>query len=98
MPLKDTHYIVTAGGTIEPVDPVRYISNHSSGKMGIEIAKRLYELGADVLLVRVTSPKKSLPISVPKKFSRPPKCLRLSNLTWRITTDFIWRPRPQTSG
>lgn len=51
MPLKGRRYLVTAGGTIEPIDPVRFISNHSSGKMGIEIAKNLYAKGADVLLV-----------------------------------------------
>ncbi|OHD55957.1 MAG: hypothetical protein A2Y33_10875 [Spirochaetes bacterium GWF1_51_8] len=50
-PLKGKKYIVTAGGTIEKIDPVRYISNFSSGKMGIETAKALYKKGADVLLV-----------------------------------------------
>jgi phosphopantothenoylcysteine decarboxylase/phosphopantothenate--cysteine ligase len=50
-PLKGKKFIVTAGSSIERIDPVRYISNFSSGKMGVEIAKYLYRMGADVLLV-----------------------------------------------
>jgi phosphopantothenoylcysteine decarboxylase/phosphopantothenate--cysteine ligase len=43
--------LVTAGPTYEPIDPVRFIGNHSSGKMGIEIAAALHAAGADVTLV-----------------------------------------------
>ena len=43
--------IVTAGGTIEEIDPVRYITNKSSGKMGIAIAKALRDRGAKVTLI-----------------------------------------------
>ena len=43
--------IVTAGPTYEPVDPVRFIGNHSSGKMGLAIAKELHNRGADVTLI-----------------------------------------------
>ena len=43
--------VVTAGGTRENIDPVRYISNYSSGKMGFEIADNAYKNGADVVLV-----------------------------------------------
>lgn len=43
--------IITAGGTIEEIDPVRYISNYSSGKMGTALADTAYDLGADVTLV-----------------------------------------------
>ncbi|MCX7820399.1 MAG: bifunctional phosphopantothenoylcysteine decarboxylase/phosphopantothenate--cysteine ligase CoaBC [Brevinematales bacterium] len=50
-PLKGKRFIVTAGSTIEKIDPVRFITNFSSGKMGIEIAKYLYKKGADVLLI-----------------------------------------------
>ena len=42
---------MTAGATIEPIDPVRYISNHSSGKMGYAIAEALVQRGAEVTLV-----------------------------------------------
>lgn len=43
--------LVTAGPTYEAIDPVRFISNHSSGKMGVAIAEELYKHGADVNLV-----------------------------------------------
>ncbi len=43
--------LVTAGPTYEMIDPVRFIGNHSSGKMGIAIAKELIKRGADVILV-----------------------------------------------
>lgn len=43
--------LITAGPTREAIDPVRYISNHSSGKMGFAIAKAAVELGAEVILV-----------------------------------------------
>ena len=49
--LKGKKVLVTAGPTKEPIDPVRYISNHSSGKMGFEIAKAAFERGADVTLI-----------------------------------------------
>ncbi len=49
--LEGKHYLVTAGATIEPIDPVRYISNHSSGKMGYAIAEELARRGAKVTLV-----------------------------------------------
>lgn len=43
--------LISAGPTQESIDPVRFISNHSSGKMGIAIAEAMYLLGADVTLV-----------------------------------------------
>lgn len=43
--------MVTAGPTYEPLDPVRFIGNHSTGKMGYEIARQLDQLGASVTLV-----------------------------------------------
>ena len=49
--LQGKHFIVTAGATIEPIDPVRFISNHSSGKMGYAVAEALAERGAKVSLV-----------------------------------------------
>jgi len=50
-PLLGKHALVTAGPTREPIDPVRYLSNHSSGKQGYAIAKALQSLGAKVTLV-----------------------------------------------
>jgi phosphopantothenoylcysteine decarboxylase/phosphopantothenate--cysteine ligase len=43
--------LVTAGPTYEPIDPVRFIGNYSSGKMGYAIAETLAEMGADVILI-----------------------------------------------
>ena len=43
--------LITAGPTREALDPVRYISNHSSGKMGLALAEELYKKGADVTLI-----------------------------------------------
>ena len=50
-PLAGKRALVTAGPTYEPLDPVRFIGNHSSGKMGVAIANELAEKGADVILV-----------------------------------------------
>lgn len=50
--LRGKKVLVTAGGTIEKIDDVRYITNRSSGKMGIAIAKECVERGAEVLLLR----------------------------------------------
>ena len=49
--LKDKRILVTAGGTREAIDPVRYITNHSSGKMGYALAQVARERGADVTLI-----------------------------------------------
>lgn len=49
--LKGKKAIVTAGPTYEAIDPVRFIGNHSSGKMGFAIAEELYLRGADVHLI-----------------------------------------------
>ena len=50
-PLKGKKILITAGPTREPIDPVRYISNHSSGKQGYAIAEAARDFGADVTLV-----------------------------------------------
>jgi len=50
-PLKGKHILVTSGPTHEPIDPVRYIANRSSGAQGTAIAKALAALGADVTFV-----------------------------------------------
>ena len=58
-PLAGRHFVVTAGATIEPIDPVRYITNHSTGKMGYAIAEELARKGARVTLV---SGRTALPV------------------------------------
>ncbi len=60
-PLKGRHALVTAGPTREPIDPVRYLSNRSSGKQGYAIAAALAELGARVTLV-------SGPVNLPSPY------------------------------
>jgi phosphopantothenoylcysteine decarboxylase/phosphopantothenate--cysteine ligase len=49
--LKGKKVLVTAGGTREPIDPVRYIGNNSSGKQGYAIARQAQRMGADVTLL-----------------------------------------------
>jgi phosphopantothenoylcysteine decarboxylase/phosphopantothenate--cysteine ligase len=49
--LSGKKFVVTAGATREPIDPVRFISNHSSGKMGVAIARAAWRRGADVTLI-----------------------------------------------
>jgi phosphopantothenoylcysteine decarboxylase/phosphopantothenate--cysteine ligase len=51
LPLKGKKILITAGPTYEAIDPVRFIGNHSSGKMGFDIAKSAVNLGASVILV-----------------------------------------------
>jgi phosphopantothenoylcysteine decarboxylase/phosphopantothenate--cysteine ligase len=57
-PLAGRRVLVTAGGTQEPLDPVRYLTNASSGKMGVALAEAARDLGAAVTLVHA-------PIAVP---------------------------------
>lgn len=54
-PLSSKKIVITAGGTKEYIDPVRYITNASSGKMGLALANAAYKLGADVTLISTFS-------------------------------------------
>lgn len=49
--LKGKKILITGGSTLEAIDPVRFIGNHSSGKQAIAIAKVLHEMGADVTMI-----------------------------------------------
>ncbi|UPQ79372.1 bifunctional phosphopantothenoylcysteine decarboxylase/phosphopantothenate--cysteine ligase CoaBC [Flavobacterium azooxidireducens] len=51
LPLKGKKILITAGPTYEAIDPVRFIGNHSSGKMGFDIANEAVQLGAEVILI-----------------------------------------------
>ena len=51
LPLRGKKFLITAGPTYEAIDPVRFIGNHSSGKMGYAIAEVAAELGAEVVLI-----------------------------------------------
>ena len=64
LPLADRKVLVTAGPTYEPIDPVRFIGNHSSGKMGFAIADRAAKLGADVVLVTGPSAQVSKQLTI----------------------------------
>ncbi|MCM3672925.1 bifunctional phosphopantothenoylcysteine decarboxylase/phosphopantothenate--cysteine ligase CoaBC [Peribacillus simplex] len=67
-PLKGKKYLITAGPTREAIDPVRYVTNHSSGKMGYALAEQAIEMGAEVTLitgpVNLTPPSKAIVIPV----------------------------------
>jgi phosphopantothenoylcysteine decarboxylase/phosphopantothenate--cysteine ligase len=58
LPLKGKKIIITAGPTQEPIDPVRFITNKSSGKMGYALAEKAQQLGGDVVLI-------SGPVNIP---------------------------------
>ena len=51
LPLKNKRILITAGPTYESIDPVRFIGNHSSGKMGFDIANEAANKGAEVILI-----------------------------------------------
>ncbi|ACZ42172.1 phosphopantothenoylcysteine decarboxylase/phosphopantothenate/cysteine ligase [Thermobaculum terrenum ATCC BAA-798] len=60
-PLQGRKLVITAGGTREPLDPVRYIGNRSSGKMGLALSQAAIDMGADVTLIVTNSVQESLP-------------------------------------
>jgi phosphopantothenoylcysteine decarboxylase/phosphopantothenate--cysteine ligase len=64
LPLAGINALVTAGPTYEAIDPVRFIGNHSSGKMGFAIADQLARLGAAVTLVAGPSAQKNKQLAV----------------------------------
>jgi len=61
--LKGKRVMVTAGGTFEEIDPIRGITNRSSGKMGVELAKQAFIKGADVTLIYA-----NVSTNIPKSF------------------------------
>lgn len=63
LPLKGKKILITAGPTYEAIDPVRFIGNHSSGKMGFEIAKCAQKMGANVILISGPTTEKITSIS-----------------------------------
>ncbi len=58
-PLKGKKVLITGGPTYEPIDPVRFIGNRSSGKTGVALAEAAYDAGAEVTLI--SGPSKVLP-------------------------------------
>nr|WP_319374005.1 bifunctional phosphopantothenoylcysteine decarboxylase/phosphopantothenate--cysteine ligase CoaBC [uncultured Methanobacterium sp.] len=63
--LEDRHVLVSAGGTYENIDPIRGITNRSSGKMGVELAKEAFRRGAEVTMVTGR-----VEVEIPKIFNR----------------------------
>ncbi len=93
--------VVTAGPTHEPIDPVRFIGNHSSGKMGVAIAAEAGRRGADVRLVLGPgtrgAARRACAGSVPVS-RRPSRCATpWSRKRRRSPTPWSWRPRWPTS-
>ncbi len=82
-PLAGRHALVTAGPTHEPIDPVRYLANRSSGKQGFAIAEALAALGARVTLV-----------AGPVALSTPPRVDRHDVITAREMSDAVDRALP----
>ncbi|MBX9719862.1 MAG: bifunctional phosphopantothenoylcysteine decarboxylase/phosphopantothenate--cysteine ligase CoaBC, partial [Candidatus Obscuribacterales bacterium] len=62
--LTGKHILVTAGGTREPIDPVRFIGNRSSGKMGIAVADAAHARGAEVTLVSTVQVERNYSVVV----------------------------------
>ncbi len=58
--------VITAGGTKEDIDPVRYIGNYSSGKMGLALADNAYKMGADVTLISTFEVNKNYTVKTVK--------------------------------
>jgi phosphopantothenoylcysteine decarboxylase/phosphopantothenate--cysteine ligase len=77
--------LVTAGPTYEAIDPVRFIGNHSSGKMGFAIAEIFYEKGADVTLV--SGPSHLIPAYTGIKFLRVTSAEEMFNLVMENSKD-----------
>jgi phosphopantothenoylcysteine decarboxylase/phosphopantothenate--cysteine ligase len=75
--LKNKKIIVTAGGTTEKIDEVRFITNRSSGKMGTALAEECYLRGADVLLLRAKSSVKQRYLMKEKIFKTAEELLQL---------------------
>jgi phosphopantothenoylcysteine decarboxylase/phosphopantothenate--cysteine ligase len=82
-PLTGRHVVVTAGPTHEPIDPVRYLANRSSGKQGFAIAAALADLGARVTLV-------AGPVALPT----PAGCTRTDVETARQMADAVEAAMP----
>ena len=64
LPLSGKRVLITAGPTYEPIDPVRFIGNHSSGKMGFALAEELSRQGAEVVLISGPSSERTISNSI----------------------------------
>lgn len=99
--LKDEKILITVGGTREAIDPVRFISNHSSGKMGFAIAQEAAKLGAEVTAVVGSvsvSPPENIKVinAISAKEMHEAVMSNLNNTTVYIGTAAVADYRPKT--
>ena len=87
-PLAGRHVLVTAGGTQEPLDPVRFLTNASSGKMGVALAEAARDLGATVTLVHAPL-SVSVPAGVESLPARTAMAMREAVLSCLEGTDIL---------
>lgn len=80
LPLKGKKITLTAGATREAIDPVRYLSNHSSGKMGYALAEEARNLGAEVTLISTSHLENPKNVSVVKVNSANEMLLAVENV------------------
>src|SRR5690606_4004022 len=87
--LSKKNILITAGPTYEPIDPVRIIGNHSSGKMGYSLAKAAIERGGNVTLVSGPTPL-TMPVGL-KQFEKVMTAeeMYLSVMKYLETADII---------
>ncbi|MDT1957435.1 bifunctional phosphopantothenoylcysteine decarboxylase/phosphopantothenate--cysteine ligase CoaBC [Carnobacterium divergens] len=88
LPLSTKKVIITAGGTKERIDPVRFITNDSSGKMGYSLAKSASLLGADVTLISTTS-NLPLPVNVTRVIVESSQEMEQAVLERFATSDIV---------
>lgn len=87
--LKGKKIIITAGGTSEKIDDVRYITNRSSGKMGVSLAEECYLRGADVLLLRAKNSVRPRYLIKEKLFNTAEELMKLTKENIRNTDIFF---------
>ncbi len=98
-PLAGRKVVVTAGPTREPIDPVRFISNRSSGKMGFAVAQAAAEAGAEVVLVAGPVGLPTPAGRAPHRASRQPRrCTRRCMRRSPTPTSTSAPPRSPTTG
>ena len=104
-PWDGLRVLVTAGGTREPIDPVRFLGNRSSGRMGLALAAAAARRGADATLMPPTSPCPSRPVCAGStsrpllSWPRPPVEFAAAHLLLMAAApaDFRATDRPATS-
>ena len=97
--LDGLHVLVTAGGTREPIDSVRYVGNRSSGRMGFALAEEAARRGADVTVVaaNVSLPRRG-GIDVRRRADRRRARRRPARSASSAPTSCSWRPPSPTTG